>query len=878
MKKHIYLLLFAIFSSIPMWGYEDVNNYACDLSFPNGATMTKNRTINVKFLVNAPTKGVWVYLYKDDDGSFETIYSNPNLEITMSSKETKTYHTVTCTIPNDVPAGQYRWAVKVKGKQDHSSWTKPKLVRSDTWKRYVFREAMGVAVDCSYESAYLGYSYVTESAGGSTDKIYISASDPAYTRTTKDGIYVFDSYMGQQKSPYTGGVTWDATSTYKERGPFRVCVDDEGYVYVNENRPTASYPSGVLVRRMHPNNLESNMQTVLKKTHITHSSLDYERTHSIAVGRMPDGRKVLYAIFGGTTDGVLDEAWLGRFIINENEGSISRITQDRFVNLYDVDNKYKLISMYSTIVPGKNGDVWIFQHRGSTENNLPSAIHLNSNLTTDYVIQSKNRFNLRGAGALTCDGTMLAIPTQVDNYTTIRFYKINYKTGDPSSVNDLDVKKINSVEMDLQVPRLKDDGTKAVFTGNEYVEGMAFDVANNLYFVSGNQASGGKLVDRLYVYGLPKTDNSHTTPARSALKIIVPGENVTWHPYPRRPDQYKTDKEYEDWIASKYLTAVPDGYTPPTPPLDNPFGNGYIFAGWYYGDETTYDINAPYNSSSPTGGDVWARWIKATFEEGYITASVPSDSYSKQEVEAGKANRNMELVSYLLQNKDYLPSHSLQVNRKLQGGMYNTFMLPFALTPTLRGNIKDSKGNALPEDGILTMKSLETVTSQTANGETLYEINFEKNTGEIPAYQPFLIKPTNDLTATMTFSGVTAVVEPPAQPAAAIEGIRFVPVFEPTTIGGEESNILLLVANNRLAKLSGEGEMLGLRGYFDVGDTSFSSASYVMKIVDKAGVVTYVGDATAPQKGSVATKILHNGQIYILRGDEVYDLMGNRLR
>ena len=51
-----------------------------------------------------------------------------------------------------------------------------------------------------------------------------------------------------------------------------------------------------------------------------------------------------------------------------------------------------------------------------------------------------------------------------------------------------------------------------------------------------------------------------------------------------------------------------------------------------------------------------------------------------------------------------------------------------------------------------------------------------------------------------------------------------------------------------------------------------------MKIVDKAGVVTYVGDATAPQKGSVATKILHNGQIYILRGDEVYTITGNRVQ
>jgi hypothetical protein len=348
------------------------------------------------------------------------------------------------------------------------------------------------------------------------------------------------------------------------------------------------------------------------------------------------------------------------------------------------------------------------------------------------------------------------------------------------------------------------------------------------------------------------------------LPIIVPGKEIIWHPYPTRPNNYATDAAYNEWIGKTFSTAVTPGYTPPTITRD-----GYIFAGWYYGNATTYDINDAYDKNNPKGGHLWARWIKATFEEGYITASLAEDSYSKQEVEAGRVNRNMELVS-CLQKPSYLPSN-LKVNRKLQGGMYNTFMLPFALTSDLRASIKDSKGNFLPEDGILTMQRVE---SQTANGETLYELVFAP-ASEVPAYQPFLIKPTNDLTATMTFSNVSAVEALPVQPAE-VDGVSFVPVFEPTTIGGEESNILILVANNRLAQLRGEGEMLGLRGYF-AGDIT-SSASYVMKIVDKAGVVTYISDATAPQKGSVATKLLHNGQIYILRGDEVYTITGAKVK
>ena len=234
----------------------------------------------------------------------------------------------------------------------------------------------------------------------------------------------------------------------------------------------------------------------------------------------------------------------------------------------------------------------------------------------------------------------------------------------------------------------------------------------------------------------------------------------------------------------------------------------------------------------------------------------------------------MELASYLSQDPSYLQNNNpIKVNRKLQGGMYNTFMLPFTLTSALRDNIIDNGSQPLAEDAILTMQRVE---SHTANGETIYELVFAPTT-EVPAYQPFLIKPTNDLTATITFPNVSAVEALPVQPAAEIEGVRFVPVFEPTMMGGEESNILILVADNRLAQLSGSGEMLGLRGYFDVGNT-LPSASYAIKIVDRGGVVTYIGDITTPQKGSVATKILHNNQIYILRGNEVYTLSGHRVK
>ena len=846
MKKNILILLLSLFASTTLWAItpKDINSYATRLTLPKGATMSSNHTVDVEFYVMAPTKGVWVYLDADHDGSFETtIYENSNLELGKNE-----YKTVTCTLPQSLAPGEYRWAVKVQGKESHSGWSDPQVARNyeNTDLRYLFGQAMGVAVDCSYDSPYFGYSYVTESHGGTTTGVKFS-DGKTYSRKTKDGIYMFGPAMGvvNNGDAYTGGVSWCTESKNYEHGPFRVCTDDEGYVYVCENLRSADYPDDILVRRMHPSDLTKNLEAVLMQSHVPSGIAG--RIHSIAVTKNSSGQKVLHAILGGTENGSLSNksGRLCTFILDDSGNTIS-ISHQRTVNL----RTEGLISIYSSIAPGINGDVWIAQHRGS-DTEEPVLMHIDNAGTIDYTIPAKTRYNLRGAVALNKDGSIIAIPTIVSKKHVIRCYKVKYDSNPKIDLDKL---------YDLEIPIMNS------YTGSEFVEGMAFDVANNLYFVSGNKSDQG--VDRLYVYALPKSDNSHTTPARSALPIIVPGKEIIWHPYPTRPSNFATDAAYSEWIGKTFSTAVTPGYTPPTITRD-----GYILAGWYYGNATTYDISDPYNSSAPKGGHLWARWIKATFEEGYITASLASDSYSQQEIEAGKANRNMELASYLSQNSSYLQSNSLQVNRKLQGGMYNTFMLPFTLTSALRDNIIDNGSQPLAEDAILTMQRVE---SHTANGETIYELVFA-HADEVPAYQPFLIKPTNDLTATISFPNVPSVEALPAQPAAEVYGIRFVPVFEPTMIGGEESNILILVADNRLAQLSGSGEMLGLRGYFDAGNT-LPSASYVMKIVAKNGVVTYIGDVTAPQKGSVATKILHNGQIYILRGNEVYDLNGRLLR
>ena len=198
MKKHISILVFGLFLSLSAWAVstQHINSYATRLDVLNNGAVSVERTVDVKFYVMAPTNGVWVYLDMNENGKIDNgdvnIYKNESLDATAGSGNLYDYETVTCTIPNTVGKGEYRWIVKVRGKQDHRTWTVPQVVRNYEYDdyRYSFSRAMGVAVDCSYESDYLGYSYVAET--------HYQRNAWSNAKSTKsDGVYMFGPAMGK---------------------------------------------------------------------------------------------------------------------------------------------------------------------------------------------------------------------------------------------------------------------------------------------------------------------------------------------------------------------------------------------------------------------------------------------------------------------------------------------------------------------------------------------------------------------------------------------------------------------------------------------------------------------------------------------------------
>ena len=914
MRKHISLLIIGLLMSTFMWAQttgegaiKRMNPYTCQLSH---AVSADGKSITFSYYLNATADSINVMVDADGDGVFEDDEVAYTIK-SPSSKLTRATEMISVTIPftefnAQIPRGKgprgtgYNWALRA----NRAAYSSPTHAYPADWGRMVFNKPRGLAINNNYENDYFGTIYVTESRTGTVP----SNADGSKTNYDKgEGLYIYKSDLEQYKhtnntnSCFTGdsngngsnsnysNLDW-STESNDDSAPFRVCVGSDGVAFINDNRATIPDANKDIViwqaSPAHTHHGNNRFMYALKHSNKILFPQGGKHPRVFSMVTMGEGnneklyvmnayKRVVTVVENGT-DIYNYYPILTRYNIGTYGNQLGDVEKDTLAkeknwymrtrdgyqcHLKFNNNEYPIANATTTMVAGVHNDLWIAQRRAGWDP-VPSLVHVKfsgtegKTLTCDYVIAegvndtilSINPDNGApcpyGAIALNTDGTMLAIASA-------------------GNINVMDVTYDAN-----RTPTLTRNATKSVaLVSGKSCNALAFDRANNLYAVSEDK-------HQFYIFAMPGQAFT-TIPEQKANTINIP-HVVTWHPYPSRPSSYATDAAYNTWIKNTFDELIYPNYTIPTITRD-----GYIFDDWYYGDANSYDINDPYDPKKPKNGHlhVWARWVKATFEEGYVTATI-EDGFSQQEINAlsGKGiNRNEELVD-LLQNSSYLQNNNpIKVNRKLQGGMYNTFMLPFTLTSALRKQIKDSKGDFLPADGILTMQDVE---SQTANGETLYELVFAPaadDDDEVPAYQPFLIKPTNDLTATITFPNVPSVEDLPDQPAAEVNGVRFVPVFEPTTIGGEESNILLLVANNRLAKLSGEGEMLGLRGYFDVGDT-FLSASYVMKIVDKAGVVTYIGDPTVPQEGSIATKILHNGQIYILRGDEVYDLMGNRVR
>jgi hypothetical protein len=108
--------------------------------------------------------------------------------------------------------------------------------------------------------------------------------------------------------------------------------------------------------------------------------------------------------------------------------------------------------------------------------------------------------------------------------------------------------------------------------------------------------------------------------------------------------------------------------------------------------------------------------------------------------------------------------------------------------------------------------------------------------------------------------------------------ITFHGVINPTDI---PQGSIILVADNRLAEVTATGEIAGFRGYFTWNDPVRKAPSRMEITVGKqvtTDVEEIVDDQITQPAAPKVRKVMYDGQIYILRGDEVYTITGHRVK
>lgn len=474
MKKLFYLL--SLLLATVLANAAELNVYASGLKIMG---MTDDRQLSISYFLNAPADEVTFLLLDGETPNAES----PVLSLPLSGKSVgENFAVINLSAYEGV---HYTWAIKAKS---NTANTAPvtKVVDCDTDKRFAFYSAQGLAVDNCPNSPYFGRIYVTESRSGQSVK----------GRNTNEGVYIFGADLsditGQGDAPYAGGRIWNESSGQEINSPSRITVDEDGWVYICDNSSMETQNSGVW--RMNPATPSAVFKDVLGndanygKNGKAAKNL-YKRINSVVVEGTTTSEKYLVAMDNPALDSG-EESRLVRFRLNADGVSDETSKSEQMLDLAQV-----VYNATNTIVRGAYDDYWIFPYRNSSGTHA-GIIHVKKDgggWTRDLNIGLN--YNRRGSGAVSVDGKYLAF-NGVDNGNCIRILEVAY---DENKTPILDF--ANKVWA-----RITDTG--------ERVDGIAFDVAGNFYFVSADDSKSG-----FYAYALKKDVNEHTTIAPQSQQI-----------------------------------------------------------------------------------------------------------------------------------------------------------------------------------------------------------------------------------------------------------------------------------------------------------------------------------------------------------------------
>lgn len=530
-------------------GTKGANIYASQLNM----TVSGN-TLTFSYLLNEDATDVTIrLLYKG-----KPVYSK---SLGAQSKGTRsgTINTSDITWPDYDGVNHLTWAIQATGRPINAV---SKI--SDDSERYQFYRPFGVAVDNNPESEYFGRVYVTNTKSGTCSG----------GRATANGLFAYDAALNAlNTTAINGGITWSSSSN--GNSPFRCSVAEDGRVFICDWSDAHSgiwiTPAGGITGLFtqlfsgtrNSDGLVSGVHGSISACYVLGTGSN-TRLYTMDEDYMVDGlpyNMLRYDIGTATTWNKAPSA------VEYSNYSNGHLTVNNVLNL----------------APDMRGGWWIMQNRYAETSQNPALIHV-KNGVVDYNSGGEQLINnsQNGGLAVNIDGSRIATtgPSQIN------VWDVTYDTnGHISGIN-------SAVEIT----------TKQITSGlGANSNDVAFDAAGNLYYVSNTS-------ERLVVIGLPKTDNSHITPARSTSIITLPSHTVSFADY--------------DGSVIKTETVI-HGASATAPA--SPSREGYNFSGW---DQTFCRIHADMT-------------ITATYEAGsnisyrveHYQENVANDEYTLYETE-----------------------------------------------------------------------------------------------------------------------------------------------------------------------------------------------------------------------------------------------------
>jgi len=417
--------------------------------------------------VSATNEVEFSYTLNSDASSVTITVSNGDeFVITDAAYLTRGSHTVTKELTVLIPGG-YTWSVTAVGIADRTNiGTAPaQFTDNDANELKFFSPRGGVVMDKNMESPFFGRMYITESLAGT-----------AGGRTTQDGIYILDAALqdvtGQGNISFTGGVNWVRNAASADMSPYRISVAADGSVFI-----PSYWGADYNVWIMDPANPAANFTAAFENAAAQPRAF---QAHLVGNDLFTLGHMNPAGVIGAPN--ATFDIRIQRY---EDFSAGATVTGTSVKQM----SASEIIVATSSFVPCGNGGWWLAQNRAGAGESSWMYLNASGVRTLDFRRADAETQVNRGAIAYCQDRNLLAVGTN-----PIRVYNVIWTDGVPT------------LGTFMTIP-----------AGGINVDGLEFDPAGNLYFVSST-------VERLRGFALPNATaagNTFTTQAPASQKITI---------------------------------------------------------------------------------------------------------------------------------------------------------------------------------------------------------------------------------------------------------------------------------------------------------------------------------------------------------------------